>query len=106
MNIMQIKKGYALIDFQQAVFTEPFHEVITTLRYWWKGWKDEKFGQLLLREIVKRYSKRKNFEHLFQSYSINSVTHGLTGSGFSKRIVNGWIDFLKFSIHPDFKKYQ
>lgn len=107
MNILLLKNGnIALVDFQQCVYTEPLHEAITTLRYWWKGWKSEKFGQLLMKEIMRKYNKRKNFKKLFQGYAINSVTHGLTGSGFSKKIIDGWIDFLKFSIHPNFEKYE
>ncbi len=105
MNILISKERISLIDLQQCVYTEPLHELITTLRYWWKGWKDEQFRKLLLGEILKRYSGRKNFRKLFQGYSVNSVTHGLTGPGFSKKIINGWIDFLKFGIDPNFKKF-
>lgn len=106
MNILQLKKGYALIDFQQCVYTEPIHELVTTLRYWWKGWKGEKFGQLLIAEIVNRYGKTENFKKIFQAYAINSVIHGLTGDGFSDKIINGWISFLQFAINPDFDKYR
>lgn len=105
MNILISKHKISLIDLQQCVYTEPLHELITTLRYWWNGWRDEQFGKLLLREILKRYSGRKNFRKLFQGYSVNSVTHGLTGPGFSKKIINGWIDFLKFAINPTFEKF-
>ncbi len=106
MNIIKMKNMFALVDFQQTVFTEPLHELITTLRYWWKVDRIEEFGQLLMRQIVRRYSSRKNFRELFQAYTINSVTHGLTGAGFSQKIISGWIDFLKFGLNPHFEKYQ
>lgn len=106
MNIIISKNRATLIDLQQCVYTEPLHELITTLRYWWKGWKNDGFGKLLLNEVVKRYSNRTNFKKLFQGFSVNSVTHGLTGAGFSDKIIDGWIDYLKFAINPDFTKYE
>ena len=105
-NILKGENGYVLIDFQQMVLSEPLHEMITTLRYFWNGKQGREFGRLLLGAIVKKYSKRKKFNELFQSYAINSVTHGLTGSGFPKEMISSWLDFLKFSLNPDFTKYQ
>ena len=105
MNIIISKDRVTLIDLQQCVYTEPLHELITTLRYWWKGWKDERFGKLLLAEIINRYSNRTNFKKLFQGFAVNSATHGLTGPGFSRKTINGWIDFLDFAINPKFEKY-
>ena len=105
-NILKCENGHALIDFQQMVFSEPLHEFITTLRYFWYGAKRKEFGRLLLSEIIKKNAKRKKFNELFQSYAINSVTHGLTGSGFSKDIISGWLDFFKFSLNSDFTKFQ
>lgn len=105
-NILRGKNGYVLIDFQQMVFSEPLHELITTLRYFWSGKNGSEFGQLLMAEIVKKNIKRKSFKELFQSYAINSVTHGLTGSGFPKGMILSWLDFLKFSLKADFAKYK
>src|SRR3989344_1400775 len=105
-NILTCENGHALIDFQQMVFSEPLHEYITTLRYFWYGYKRKEFGRLLLAEIIKKNIKRKKFNELFQSYAINSVTHGLTGSGFSRDIILGWFDFFKFSLNSDFTKFQ
>lgn len=106
MNIIVSNNNLFLVDLQQCVYTEPLHELITTLRYWWKGWKNERFGKLLYAEIIKRNSGRKNFKKLFQAFTINSVTHGLTGAGFSKKIINGWLDFMKLGMNPNFRKYQ
>ncbi len=104
INISRHKKGYALVDFQQCVYTEPLHELITTLRYWWKLKMGDTFDKLLLKELVNKNKDRENFLQLFQVYGINSVTHGLTGE-FSKKIINGWIDFLKFCLNPNFYEY-
>lgn len=103
MNILLDSKRISLIDLQQCVLTEPLHEIITTLRYWWK---EDNLYIFLMRELLKRYEKREKFEAIFRGYSVNSVTHGLTGSGFSKKITDGWVDFLAFAIHPNFTQYK
>jgi len=99
MNIIISKKMIYLIDLQQCLYTIPLHECVTTLRYWWKGWKNENFAEILLKEIETRYSNEKNFKQLFKGLIVNSVTHGLTGIGYSKKIINGWIEFLEFGIN-------
>lgn len=94
-NIIIKDDRISLIDLQHCVFTEALHEFITTLRY---RWKEDRFYTLCLSEIKNRYSKRKEFENLFKAYTINSVTHGLTGRNFPAQTVDSWIDFLKFGL--------
>lgn len=93
-NIMLSKRKIVLIDLQQCVYTDPLHELVTTLRY---SWKKDLFASLLLNAINKRYGVRKDFTKLLRGFMVNSATHGLTGSGYSKDTVNRWIDFLDYA---------
>ena len=102
-NVLISGKNISLIDLQQCVFTQPIHEVITTLRYFWH---EGSFYKLLLKELIKRNKKSKNFSTLFSTLCINSVTHGLSGSGFSKKEILKWVNFLQFGIHPNFTIYE
>lgn len=98
-NIMVSGNRLMLIDLQKCVFTEPLHDAVTTLRYWWKR---DSLYLLLLEGINKKFSGRKNFSNVFRGLIVNSVTHGLTGRGYTMEMVNLWVDFLKYGI--SFKK--
>ncbi len=95
-NIMLSKGKIVLIDLQHCVYTDPIHEMVTTIRYWWK--RDNLFYQLLLKEINNKYSFRKDFGRLFSGFIVNSATHGLTGKGYGKSTINNWVDFLHYGI--------
>jgi hypothetical protein len=101
MNILYKGNKLVLLDLQQCVFTDPLHDYITTLRYFWK---EDDFYKLLMQHIIKQYGKRERFVKVFKALAVNSVTHGLSGAGFNEHIINGWIEFLKFSVKGDFSK--
>lgn len=95
-NILVNGKKIYLIDLQLCALTLKLHENITTLRYLWK---EGDFYKYLLKEIDKRYSKNENFKKLFRGLAVNSGTHGLTGSEFTKGKIDLFIDFLNFGIN-------
>lgn len=100
-NIIVSKSKVTLIDLQLCVFTDLMHEYVTTLRY---RWLEDNFHKLLLSEIKRQFDNQKNFLVLFSGLGVYSATHGLSGNNFPKVKINYWIEFLKFSINPDFKK--
>lgn len=94
-NILITKNHDYVIDLQLCVLTHPIIDLTTTLRY---RWKEDIFYTDFLKEIFRRYSMDSHFENLFKGFSVNSVTHGLTDTSFSKRQIDFWIDYLKYSI--------
>jgi len=104
LNIIVDKNRISLVDLQQCVYTDVLHEYVTTLRYYWK--EKREFYPLFFGEIIKRASKRDNFQNVLKGLMVNSATHGLTGTGFSKTVVNHWIDFLGFAVEPDFGRFS
>lgn len=95
-NIIVSSSRIWVIDLQHCVFTEMLYELITTLRY---RWKEDDFYNLCLSEIKNRYRNQKEFTNLFRAYTVNSVTHGLTGRNFSVKTINNWVDFLRFGLN-------
>lgn len=92
-NILSSGNGLSLIDLEFCVFSDPLHELITTLRYHW----GEKFGDLLLEKIIEKQSKRSSFSEMFKCLAANSIIHGLTdGDKIKEDDMKRFLDFLKF----------
>jgi len=95
-NTMLSKGNIVLIDLQHCVYTNPIHEITTTVRYWWKR---DRLYILLLNAIQNKYSSMNEFERLFKGFIVNSVTHGLTGKGYDKKTIKNWVSFLNYGVN-------
>lgn len=90
-NILLKDSNVYLIDLQQCLFTEPLHEYVTTLRYYWK---DGNFYKDFIKQIYVQFENDKEFYTVFRGLLINSVTHGLIDKAFSGQISILWLDLL------------
>ncbi len=100
-NIIVNEKENILIDFESAVFTVPYYDVVTTLRY---EWNDLEFTKLLISTIEKENILNNKFENYFKLLMIISSTHGLTANNFSKKEINQINKFLSFGLAYKFNK--
>ena len=93
-NILLLGDEIGIIDLEFCVFSDPLQELITTLRYNW----NEKFGDLLLKEILERQGGRDAFAGVFRCLAANSVVHGLTdGDKIGEDDMKRYLDFLEFA---------
>lgn len=94
-NIILSKKSVSIVDFQYTCLTDLFNELATTLRY---RWMVDDFQSKFIKEITKRYAKRKHFRPLFNGFLINSITHGLTNKKIPGEKTDRWINLLRTTL--------
>lgn len=98
-NILISRNGLIVLDLQQCLFTHPFQEFVTILRYYWQ---DGEFYKYLLQHLGTQQLKKNEDRLFFRALLANSAIHGLTDKSFSKRVIDSWFDLLKRCSYSSF----